>query len=89
MSKQTVARHDTAAEDVGLKVGNAVIHAVNSRATWDAGRTFGDFVRACYALGVRDTDPLDSIEYGVSKLGRGVIQAERVAGGAVEIGELS
>lgn len=52
-----------------------------------AGQTFGDFIEACRALGIRDGDPLGSIEYGVAQMGTGRIVFE-VNEDGVEIREV-
>ena len=39
-----------------------------------AGRTFGEFIAACRALGIGDETPLAFIEYGVKQGGLGAIE---------------
>lgn len=52
-----------------------------------AGLTWGDFKAAMAQLGVQDSDPLASIDYGCSRLGgNGVIVRDDATGG-VEIRE--
>lgn len=53
----------------------------------DAGHTWADFQIAMERLGVRAETPLASIEYGVSRFGRGVIRRDDDERGRVEIRE--
>lgn len=53
----------------------------------DAGRTFGSFITACRAAGVRDETPLDSIEYGIKQAGSGRILVD-FEDDAASIGEV-
>jgi hypothetical protein len=53
----------------------------------EAGSTFGDFILACRQLGIRDSDPLGSIEYGIAQIGTGRVITDRDEFGAVEIRE--
>lgn len=76
--------------DVGLKLGNAISQIVNAdMRTAYANRTVGEFKRALELLGVKDSDPLASIEYGVSQYGSGYVRLERDEDGAIEIREVS
>lgn len=70
------------------KLISGEIVQVAGRSMAAAGLTFGDFVRACRSLGVADSDPLDSIEYGIAQMGSGVIAVERPSGIGVEIREV-
>lgn len=54
---------------------------------FDAGTTFGDFVEAVKRAGIRDNDPLGSIEYGVSQTPTGRIVVDHTDDG-IEIREV-
>lgn len=88
MPADRVAQPD--AIDVGLKLGNTIVQIVNApMRTAYANRIFGEFKRACEQLGIRDDDPLGSIEYGVSQYSTGYIRKDVDDDGAVEIREVS
>jgi hypothetical protein len=88
MTEKTLPQPDPVTE--GLKVANAIAHVVYSplRIAY-TNTTWRDFKHAMQLLGVKDTDPLASIEYGVSADGVGAIKAERDEQGAIEIREVS
>lgn len=92
MCKANVAESqaERKADDVliGMQLGNAILHAVNGGRTVKAGLTVGDFIDALHQLGVRLTDPLSSIEFGVSRFGSGQLVAERDEHGGVEVREV-
>lgn len=74
----------------GMQLGNAIVHAVTrSLQVAYTNRTVGDFINALHELGIRDSDPLASIEYGVAALpSTGWIEAERDEHGGIEIREV-
>lgn len=74
----------------GMRLGNAILHAVRGPAVYaDAGTTVAHFLAALEALGVTLSDPLASIEYGVSGTGVGLLRVERDAAGALDVHEVS
>lgn len=80
----------TAEEDLGIRLGNAMSHAINGPVSKAyVGHTWAEFKAAVDALGVKDSDTLGSIEYGVSKFGVGFITKDVDEIGAIEIRECS
>lgn len=73
---------------LGLRLGNMIAAAGLARRVAYANQTFGDFVAAAKELGVKDSDVLSSIEFGVSQYGSGLLQADRDDSGAVELREV-
>lgn len=61
--------------------------SMNARRGVPAGTTFGDLIAAARALGVTDSTPLASIEYGVSRYGNGRLTIDRDGAGVVELRE--
>lgn len=53
-----------------------------------ANQTLGDFIDALVKLGAKLSDPLGSIEYGVSQFSSGYVEIERDEHGAWEVREV-
>ena len=73
----------TPTTDIGADLGKVLL----LRRPQSAGFTVGDFFTALRRLGIRDTDELSSIEYGVGQMGNGCISADVDEHGRLEIRE--
>ncbi len=90
MSKDRLSQAEADAFVAGVELGNSIHRAVHPPVQLAyTNRTFGEFVKAARDLGIRDSDPLASIEYGISGTGTGYIRSERDDDGALEIREQS
>lgn len=74
----------------GLALAEAMVRIADprhARAIY-AGKTFGEFVAACYQAGLTSATPLASIEFGVAEFGKRRIVVEDDEFGASEIREV-
>lgn len=77
---------------LGRRLGDAIIKATYPPAPLrivDAGFTVGDFLKALRELGIRDSDLLTSIEYGIAQAGTGELCVERDLAGAITVHEVT
>lgn len=68
-------------------IREALIVSLNARRGVPAGQTVGDFIAALYQLGLSDSDPLSSVEYGIAQGGMGLLIREQDEHGNNEIRE--
>jgi hypothetical protein len=73
----------------GMRLANQIYAACNpeTRRAVYAGRTFGDFLKACRALGVTDDTDLRSLDFGNTEFGSGYLLADDIDG-AVRLREM-
>lgn len=70
----------------GRPLEAALVYSINARRGVPAGQTWGDFQIAMSQLGVRDSDVIGSIEYGIGIFNTGLLVRDD-EGGQIEIRE--
>mgnify|MGYP001606329850 FL=1 len=70
-----------------MTLREALVMSLNARRGVYAGQTWGDFQAAMLQLGMKDSDQLASIEYGIVQMGAGRLMRDDTEEG-VEIREV-
>lgn len=73
---------------LGMMLGNAVIHAGQSRNTAYRNRTLGDLIDAFLNLGIRLDDEIGMVDFGAGENPSGYLIAERGHDGQWEVREV-